>query len=48
MDLLKSAIELIVSGAERVDVDIVLAMLLMYLAVVAALMLVRIFKGVPR
>lgn len=46
--MLKSAIELIVSGAERVDVDVVLAMLLMYLAVVAALMLVRIFKGVPR
>lgn len=46
MDLLKSCIQLIVSGAERIDVEIVHALLLMYLVVVAALFLVRIIKGV--
>lgn len=46
MDILKSCIQLIVSGAERIDVDIVFALLLLYLAVVPALFLVCICKGV--
>lgn len=45
MDILKSCIQLIVSGAERIDVDIVSALLLLYLAVVPALFLVCICKG---
>lgn len=48
MDLLKLVIELVVSGAKRVDVDIVHALLIMYMAVVAAMFLIRILKGVHR
>lgn len=48
MDLLKAVIDLIVSGAECVDVEIVHALLIMYMAVVAAFFLIRIFKGVPK
>lgn len=48
MNLLKSSIELIVSGAERVDVDVVHALLIMYMAVVAALFLIRILRGIHR
>lgn len=48
MELLKSCIQLIAYGAQRIDVDVVYALLLAYLAVVAALFLVRICKGVRR
>lgn len=48
MDVLKQAIQLIVYVAERVDVGIVYALLIMYMAVVAALFLIRILKGVRR
>lgn len=46
MELIKSVIEFIISGAQRVDVDAVFGLLIFYLAVVAALFLIRIVKGV--
>lgn len=46
MELVKSCLELIVFGAKRVDVDAVFGLLIFYLAMVAALFLVRILKGV--
>lgn len=48
MDLLKSAVELIVSGAQRIDVGVVHALLVMYVAAVPVLFLVRIFREVQR
>lgn len=46
MEVLKETIELIVYGAQRIDVDLVNALLLLYIITVPALFLVRIFKGV--
>lgn len=48
MDVLKQAIQLIVHAAERVDVGTVHALLIMYMAATAALLLIRILKGVRR
>lgn len=48
MDLLKSSIELIVSGAQRIDVDVVHALLVMYIAAVPVLFLIRILREVQR
>lgn len=48
MDVLKSAIELIVYGAQRIDVEVVHALLIMYMAVVAVMFLIRIFRGMPK
>lgn len=46
MDLLKQMIQLIVSACSRVDVDIIVALLIFYMAVVAALFLIRIIRGI--
>lgn len=48
MDLLKMAIDLIVFTAERVDVEVVVALFIFYMVVVAVLFLIRILRGVRR
>lgn len=45
MDLFKGMIEFIVSAASRTDVDIIVALLIFYMAIVAALFLIRIIRG---
>lgn len=45
MELLKQIILLIVTAASRTDVDIIVALLIFYLAVVSALFLIRIWRG---
>lgn len=48
MDLLKQMIQLIVSACSRVDVDIIVALLIFYMAVVAALFLIRMIRGIHK
>lgn len=48
MELLKQIIQLIVTAASRTDVDIIVALLLFYLAVVPALFLIRIWRGTKK
>lgn len=48
MDLLKQMIQLIVLACSRADVDIIVALLIFYMAVVAALFLIRIIRGIHK
>ena len=48
MELLKGVINLIISAASIVDSDILVALYIYYFAIVAALLLVKIFRGVKK
>lgn len=48
MDLFKSIIEFIVSGAQLVNVDIINALLIFYISVVPVFFLIRIMRGLMR